>query len=213
MFQNWAGDERCDPGVVERPGSVAEVVVALERAQGAGERLRVAGSGHSFTDVACSDERLMTLERMDQVLDVDREGGRVRVQGGITLRALNEALAAHGLALENLGDIDAQTIAGATSTATHGTGARLPNISAQVEELELVLADGGTVRFSSADADPQTYLAARVGVGSLGVVTALTLRCVPAFTLHGMITSAPDDCMRRTSGFRSGLPLVRLSMK
>jgi FAD-linked oxidoreductase len=193
MWRNWAGDAGCRPSAIERPGSVAEIAAALERAATAGERLRVAGSGHSFTDVACSDERLMTLERMDRVLDVDRAGGRVRVEGGITLRALNQALADHGLALENLGDIDAQTVAGAISTATHGTGARLRNLSAQVEQLELVLADGSTLTCSSADEDPETYLAARVGVGSLGVLSAVTLRCVPAFTLHGVDAPAPLD--------------------
>ncbi|MBB4664333.1 D-arabinono-1,4-lactone oxidase [Conexibacter arvalis] len=191
MWRNWAGDESCRPTAIERPGSVAEVVVALERAATAGERLRVAGSGHSFSDVACSDGRLMTLERMGRVLDVDRAGGRVRVEGGITLNALNAALAEHGLAMENLGDVDAQTVAGAIATATHGTGARLRNISAQVESLELVLADGSQLTVAASDADADPYLAARVAVGSLGVVTAVTLRCVPAFTLHGVDAQAP----------------------
>lgn len=191
MWRNWAGDESCRPTAIERPGTVAEIVAGLERAAQAGERLRVAGSGHSFSDVACSDGRLMTLERMGRVLDVDRAGGRVRVEGGITLNALNAALASHGLALENLGDVDAQTIAGAIATATHGTGARLRNISAQVESLELVLADGSTTTVAAADADADPYLAARVAVGSLGVVSAVTLRCVPAFTLHGVDARAP----------------------
>jgi L-gulonolactone oxidase len=191
MWRNWAGDESCRPRVIERPASIVEARAALERAAAAEERLRVAGSGHSFTDVACSDERLMTLERMGRVLDVDRATGLARVEGGITLRALNAELAAHGLALENLGDIDAQTIAGAISTATHGTGARLPNISAQAEAVELLLADGSALTLSATDADRDPYLAARVGVGSLGVVTAVTLRCVPSFTLHGVDAPAP----------------------
>jgi L-gulonolactone oxidase len=191
MWRNWAGDESCRPTAIERPGSVEEIVAALERVADAGERLRVAGSGHSFSDVACSDGRLMTLERMGRVLDVDRDGGRVRVEGGITLNALNAALASHGLALENLGDVDAQTIAGAIATATHGTGARLRNISAQVESIELVLADGTTTTVAASDADADPYLSARVAVGSLGVVSAVTLRCVPSFTLHGVDAQAP----------------------
>jgi L-gulono-1,4-lactone dehydrogenase len=190
MWRNWAGDESCRPAATERPGNVGEIVAALERAAAAGERVRVAGSGHSFTDVACTDGRLLSLERMSRVLDVDRASGLVRVEGGITIHALSAALAQHGLALENLGDIDAQTIAGAISTATHGTGARLRNLSAQAEEIELVLADGRTLG-CSADADPDAYLAARVGVGSLGVVSAVTLRCVPAFTLRGVDRPAP----------------------
>jgi L-gulono-1,4-lactone dehydrogenase len=190
VWRNWAGDVACAPAAIERPGRVEEIVAALERAAAAERRVRVAGSGHSFGDIACTDGVMLDLARMDRVLDVDRASGRVRVQGGIALRALSAALAEHGLALENLGDVDAQTIAGAISTATHGTGARLPNLSAQVEAIELVLADGRGLTCSR-DADPDAFLAARVGVGSLGVIAAVTLRCVPAFTLRGVDRPAP----------------------
>lgn len=191
MWRNWAGDQTCAPRAIERPGSAAEIAAALERAAAAGERVRVAGSGHSFADAVCTDGRLLSLQRMNRVLDVDRAGGLVRVEGGIAIHALSEALAEHGLALENLGDVDVQTIAGAISTATHGTGARLRNISAQVEAVELVLADGSTLTSSASDPDPTTWQAARVGVGSLGVIAAVTLRAVPAFTLRGVDAPAP----------------------
>jgi L-gulono-1,4-lactone dehydrogenase len=191
VWRNWAGDQRCAPAAIELPGSVAEIAAALERAAAAGQRVRVAGSGHSFTDAVCTDGRLLRLQRMDRVLDVDRTSGLVRVQGGITIHALSAALAQHGLAFENLGDIDVQTIAGAISTATHGTGTRLRNLSAQVESVELVLADGSTLVCSADDDDPTTYLAARVGVGSLGVISAVTLRAVPAFTLRGVDAPRP----------------------
>jgi len=191
MWRNWAGDQRCAPAAIERPGSVAEIAAALERAAAARQRVRVAGSGHSFTDAACTDGRLLSLQRMDRVLDVDCASGLVRVEGGITIHALSAALAEHGLAFENLGDIDVQTIAGAISTATHGTGARLRNLSAQVASVELVLADGSTLVCSVDDADPATYLAARVGVGSLGVIAAVTLRAAPAFTLRGVDAPKP----------------------
>jgi len=191
MWCNWAGDQRCEPAALERPGSVGEIVAALERATTAGQRVRVAGSGHSFTDAACTDGRLLSLERMNRVLDVDRASGRVRVEGGIRIHELSAALAAHALAFENLGDIDVQTIAGAISTATHGTGARLRNLSAQIESLELVLANGSALTVSATDADPTAYLAARVGVGSLGVIAAVTLRAVPAFTLRGVDAPGP----------------------
>ena len=94
--------------------------------------------------------------------------------------------------MENLGDIDRQTIAGAISTGTHGTGARLRNISAQVEGMELVLADG-SVRELSAATDPELLRAARVGVGALGAISAVTLRCVPAFTLHRVDAPRPRE--------------------
>ena len=191
MWRNWAGDEGCAPRAIERPRSVAEVAGALERAAAAGERVRVAGSGHSFTDVACTDGRLLSLQRMDRVLDVDRASGLVRVEAGIAIHALSAGLARHGLAFENLGDIDVQSLAGAISTATHGTGARLRNLSAQVEAIELVLADGSLRTLSASDTDQTDYLAARVGVGSLGVIAAVTLRAVPAFTLRGVDKPAP----------------------
>ena len=108
------------------------------------------------------------------------------------LADLNEELARLGLAMENLGDIDRQTIAGAISTGTHGTGARLRNISAQVEGLELVLADG-SVRQLSAATHPELLRAARVGVGALGAISAVTLRCVPAFTLDRVDTPRPRE--------------------
>jgi L-gulonolactone oxidase len=125
------------------------------------------------------------------VLDADPADGLVKVQAGITIRELNEQLAGLGLAMANLGDIDAQSISGAISTATHGTGAGLPNISAQVEEVELVTADGATRTITKADDGGDLLRAARVGLGALGALATVTLRCVPAFTLHGLDRPAP----------------------
>src|SRR5262245_41980217 len=183
MWRNWAGDQQCVPAATERPANVAELQEVVRRAAESGRKVRAAASGHSFTDIACTDDVMVRLDRLDQVLEVDRENGRARVQGGIVIRALSEARYDHGLALENLGDIDVQTISGAISTATHGTGERLRNISSQVEAVELVTGDGSLVD-SSRESDPETWRAARVGLGSLGVIASLTLRCVPAFTLR-----------------------------
>jgi L-gulono-1,4-lactone dehydrogenase len=189
-WRNWAGDQSCAPARRERPANIDELCTAVQRAGDAGLRVRVAGSGHSFSDIDCTDGVMLSLERMADVLDVDRTAALVRVQAGITIKALSVALAEHGLALENVGDIDVQTIAGAISTATHGTGASLPNLAAQVSELTLVLADGST-RACSAGSDAETWRAARVGLGALGAVAEVTLRCVPAFTLHGVDAQAP----------------------
>ncbi len=190
MWRNWSAEQACRPERFERPGDVGEVVAALERAATAGRTLRVAGSGHSFSDLVPTDGHLLDLGGMDRLLDADRAGGRVRVEAGITLGALSESLAELGLALENMGDIDAQTVAGAIATATHGTGARFPNLSAQVEALELVAADGRVLELS-AESDPDAFRAARVGLGALGVLTAVTLRCVSAFTLRGIDEPQP----------------------
>lgn len=189
-WRNWAGDEVCAPATICVPGDTEELRGALARACDRAIRVRVVGAGHSFSDAVCTDGMLIDLRRFDRVLDVDRSSGLVRVQGGITLKALSCQLAEHGLAMENLGDIDSQTIAGAISTATHGTGARLANISAQVAALTLVLADGSTLH-CSAEREQEAFLAARVGLGALGVVTEVTIRCVPAFQLHRVDSRAP----------------------
>lgn len=167
-----------------------EIQRALADTASSGTHLRVAGSGHSFSDIACTDGVQLRLDRLAQLLDVDRASGLVRVQAGITIRALNAALAEHRLALENLGDIDAQTIAGAISTATHGTGVSFANIPSQVAELTLVLADGSLLACSR-ERNPEVFRAARVGLGALGVIAEVTLRCVRAFNLRGVDSSMP----------------------
>jgi L-gulono-1,4-lactone dehydrogenase len=189
-WRNWAGDQLCWPAAISRPGSLEELSAAIERATRSGLRVRAAGAGHSFSDIACTDGLMVSLERLAGIVDIDRSSGLVRVQAGITIRELSRRLIPHGLALENLGDIDVQSVAGAISTATHGTGARLGNISSQVQELKLVLADGSTLE-CSAQHDPEAFRAARVGLGACGVIVEVTLRCVPAFTLHGVDAAAP----------------------
>jgi FAD-linked oxidoreductase len=193
VWRNWAGDEACEPADVERPASAAAVVAAVARAAAAGRTERVAGSGHSFTPAVLTDGTLLDLSWMTGVVDADHGSGRVRVRAGTTIRALNDQLAVLGLALENLGDIDAQTIAGALATGTHGTGAGLPGLAGQVEALELVTADGQVSRLDVSD--PDTLRAARVSLGALGVVTEVTLRCLPAYTLRGVDASEPLEAV------------------
>jgi L-gulonolactone oxidase len=192
VWSNWAGDQRCAAAAFERPGTVEELSAAIARAATRGSRVRAVGAGHSFSDVALADAdgTLVSLQRMDRMLEVDRASGLVRVQAGITINALSRLLHEHGLAMENLGDIDVQSIAGAISTATHGTGARLRNIASQVAALKLVLADGSTFE-CDAEREGDAFRAARVGLGALGVVAEVTLRCVPAFTLRGVDEPAP----------------------
>jgi L-gulono-1,4-lactone dehydrogenase len=155
-------------------------------------RVKVAGAGHSFTDIACTDGLMLDLSHMKRVVGV--EGDEVTVQAGITIRELGPALAERGLALENQGDVDAQTIAGAISTATHGTGGRFANISSQVTAVRLVTAAGEVAELREGD----DLLAARVSLGALGAISAVTLRCVPAFTIHRVDRPLPlDDVLAR----------------
>ena len=157
----------------------------LEKAELNDRTVRVAGAGHSFNDVVLTDGMLVSLERMNRVIDVDGSSGLARVQAGITLQRLSIELARHGRALENLGDVDVQTIAGATATGTHGTGINLTNISDSVQAAQLVLADGSVIEVDR-DGDEGSWKAARVAIGSLGVMTEVTLRTVPSFTLHAV---------------------------
>jgi L-gulonolactone oxidase len=191
-WANWAGDQTCRPARIVCPRNREELAEAVAAAAAAGQKVRVAGSGHSFTEAALTEGTMLRVEALSGVIDADRASGLVRVGGGTVLADLNEELARLGLAMENLGDIDRQTISGAISTGTHGTGARLRNISAQVEGLELVLADG-SVRHLSAGTDPALLRAARVGVGALGAISAVTLRCVPAFDLLRVDSPHPRE--------------------
>ncbi len=191
-WTNWAGDQSCAPAEILRPRSRDELAEAVAAAAAAGRTISIPGSGHSFTEAAMTDGSMIRVESLAGVIEADRASGLVRVGAGTVLADLNLALARLGLAMENLGDIDRQTIAGAISTATHGTGAGLRNISAQVEAMELVLGDG-SVRELTAEGEPQLLRAARVGVGALGAISAVTLRCVPAFTLHRIDRPRPLD--------------------
>jgi FAD-linked oxidoreductase len=191
-WRNWAGDQACTPFERLRPRGREELAEAIGAAAAAGRKVSVAGSGHSFTEAAMTDGTMVDASAFSGVIDADRSSGLVKVGGGTVLAELNEELHRLGLAMENLGDIDRQTVAGAIATGTHGTGAKLRNISSQVEAMELVLADG-SVRELSVAGDPDLLRAARVGIGALGAVSAVTLRCVPAFTLHRVDTPSPRE--------------------
>jgi len=181
-WRNWSGSQRCVPARTLNPRTRAEIQRAVVEGP-----VRVAGAGHSFSGGVLTEGTLLRLDALDRVLAVD--GERVRVEAGIRLHALSRELLARGLAMPNLGDIDVQSLAGALSTGTHGTGARLPILPAQVESVELVLADGSERVLDAGE----ELSAARVSLGALGVVVAVTLRCVPAFRLHGVDAPLPLD--------------------
>jgi L-gulonolactone oxidase len=182
-WRNWAGNQRTVAAAVLRPRSVDGIVAAVHDAQATGRRIKAVGSGHSFTDIARADDRRLDLSALPAPVMVDRAARLATVSAGMPLRTLNRVLAAHGLALPNLGDIDAQTVAGAISTGTHGTGAAYGNLATFVAGLTLVTGTGEVVT-CSAVAHPDLFAAARVGLGALGVLVAVTLRCVDAFVLR-----------------------------
>ena len=193
-WRNWGRNQSCTPAAVEQPESELEVVEAVQRARSAGQTVKVVGAGHSFTDIACTDGRLLRLDRLDRVVALNAEARTVTVEGGIPLWKLNEELATRGLALANLGDIDRQSISGAIATATHGGGKRFGGLATFVQVLELVTAGGDVLRCSP-DEEPDVFACARVGLGALGVVTKVTLKCDPAFRLHSIEKPRPLDAL------------------
>jgi L-gulonolactone oxidase len=176
---------------VVRPRDRDELAATIAAATGARRKVSVAGAGHSFTEAALTNGTMIDIAALSGVIEADRASGLVRVGGGTVLADLNEELHGLGLAMENLGDIDRQTIAGAISTGTHGTGAKLRNISAQVEAVELVGGDGSVRELDGSV--PELLRAARVGVGALGAISAVTLRCVPAFVLERVDSPQPRE--------------------
>ncbi|MBY6676700.1 FAD-binding protein [Rhodococcus sp. BP-332] len=179
-WTNWAGNQRARPASIVRPHSADEIRDVVVRAQG---RVHAVGAGHSFTGAALTDGVLVALDHLTGIEGVAAgpDGTTdVTVRAGTRLHTLNDLLHARGLALTNMGDIDVQTLAGAISTGTHGTGARFAGLSAHVVGARLVLADGTEVTVS----DGPLFECARLGLGAFGILTAVTMRCVPAFALH-----------------------------
>ncbi|MER5351981.1 D-arabinono-1,4-lactone oxidase [Kitasatospora sp. NPDC002551] len=182
-WTNWAGNQSTVPARVVTPGTAQELAKEILRAGDQGRTVKAVGSGHSFTAIASAgDGVLVRPHALTAVREIDRENGTVTVEAGLPLHRLNRLLAASGLSLTNMGDIEVQTVAGATSTGTHGTGRDSGALATQIRGLEIVLADGGIRRCSPTE-DPRLFEAARLGLGALGVITALTLAVEPAFLL------------------------------
>jgi FAD-linked oxidoreductase len=191
-WSNWARNQTCAPAEIARPTSESELSQLVKQAAAAGQRVKAVGAGHSFTSIACTDGVLVDLSGYGRVLAHDAATGRVTVEAGIPLHRLCDELDARGLALENMGDIDRQTISGATQTATHGTGVRYRNLSSQVVGMRLVTGDGSVIECDAAE-NAAVFSAARVGLGALGLVSTVTLQCVPAFRLHAVEEPALVD--------------------
>ena len=182
VWKNWAGNQTMTPAAVAHPASVDEVARVVKDAAASGRRVKAIGSGHSFTGVGLTDGVLVRLDRLDQLLSVDRDRAQVVVQGGMPLHRLNRVLASYGLGLTNMGDVDAQTVSGAISTGTHGTGRDSGALATQLVALQLVLADGSVVTCSREE-NADVFDAARVSLGALGIVTSVTVQAEPAFLL------------------------------
>jgi L-gulonolactone oxidase len=153
LWTNWGRNQTCAAEAVDHPADENEIAAVVKAAAASGQTVKAVGSGHSFTDIACTYGRRLVLDRFGEIVSVDRERLRITVQAGCTIRTLNRRLAELGWALPNLGD--------------------------------LVTGDGSVLR-CSAEEEPEVFACARVGLGALGVLSTVTLQCVPAFNLHAI---------------------------
>ncbi|MCB0632257.1 MAG: D-arabinono-1,4-lactone oxidase [Saprospiraceae bacterium] len=182
-MQNWSKRFQWQPQQVAYPRSEEEVQQIVRQALETGRHIRMIGSGHSFNPLWVTDEVLISLDEYQGLISVDQEQKTATVKAGTKLHRLGELLFEHGLAMENMGDIDAQSIAGTISTGTHGTGLHFGTISTQVRALRFVNGKGEIV-MCSATQNPNLFKAAQVSLGVLGIITEITLQCVPAYRLE-----------------------------
>lgn len=184
-WHNWSHAESSTPAYRARPTSVDEVIAVVTAARERCLSVKAIGAGHSFTDIAATIGVLVDLSAIDGLVHVDAARHRVTLGAGTRLYQLPALLDPHGLALENMGDIDRQTIAGATATGTHGTGARFRGLAAQIVGMTLVTADGTVLQIDE-DHNAELLPAARLGLGALGILVEVTLQCVPSFLLKAV---------------------------
>lgn len=183
MMKNWAGNITWDPGQVALPSSEGAILDLVRKAINDNRKIRLIGTGHSFTALCATDEIAVSLDNYQGIVSVNKEKHQATVKGGTKLNVLGELLFAYGMAMENLGDIDVQSIAGTISTGTHGTGKSFGTISTQIIGIKFINGKGEVVNCAT-DNNPNLLKAAQVSLGLLGVITEVTLQCVPAYKLE-----------------------------
>jgi L-gulono-1,4-lactone dehydrogenase len=189
-WRNWGGTEVCAPSATLCPTSIDDVAAIVGRAADDGTTVKAVGSGHSFSGAAVTSGVHVDLSALRGLTGVDAAARTVSLAAGTRLHEIPDLLGPHRLAMPNLGDIDRQTVAGATSTGTHGTGLEFGGISTQIVGATLVTGTGDVVRVSSDDVELD---AVALGLGALGILTDITLRCVPAFGLRAVETTGSAD--------------------
>ena len=198
MWRNWSGTVESPNAHVVTPGSAAELAEAVRAAVRQDRPIRVVGGGHSFSPLVQTDGVILSLDRLQGLIAIDRDRQIARVHAGTRLWAIGGPLAAAGLAMENLGDINVQSIAGATSTGTHGTGIGLGNLATQIAAMKVLTAAGEEV-IASPDENSDLFAGGRIGLGCLGVLTELTLHLVPSFRLKlARGKMALEDCLAQS---------------
>lgn len=203
-WRNWGRSASASPVTIARPGSIDEVVAVVRDAAARGLVVKAVGAGHSFTDIAATDGVLLQLDGLQGLRGVDPATKRVRVAAGTRLWRLGPMLAHAGLALQNMGDIDRQSIAGATSTGTHGTGIRFGGLATQITGATLVTGTGEVLRVDESNR-PELLPAVRLGLGALGILVEIEIQCVDAFVLRSVDKPRPlDEVLDGWEGFVRG---------
>lgn len=192
LWRNWARSESSKPELTIAPRSIEQVVLAVERARETGHAVKPIGGSHSFTGIGATDGIRLDFSRMRGLISADRARGRVTLWGGTHLYELPAILGPLGLALENMGDIDRQTVTGATQTGTHGTGLAFGGLSTGIVAATLVTGTGEVLTIDENNS-PELLPAVALGLGALGVLATVTLQCVPQFLLRAEEAPAPLD--------------------
>ena len=188
-WHNWSGLQQATPAAIATPANEAELIDLMRKVRG---EVRAVGSGHSFTALVPTTGTIISLDRLSGVISVDKAAMTATIHGGTRLGVLSRELDRFGLGLRNLPDIAVQSISGAISTATHGTGMTLPPIHADVVGLRIVKPGGEVVEINE-KSPGELLAAARVSVGSLGVISQVTMRVLPAYNLAKRVWVQPIE--------------------
>lgn len=175
MWKNWSGSQTSQAALAG-PGTVAQLQALVRNASGV---LRPVGAGHSFTPLVTGSAQILQLDQLERPTVISTWSDRVRVNANARLHELSEALGAQGQAFRNLGDINVQSLAGAMSTATHGTGQKMPCIAAEMTGAQLLSGTGDLIEIEAQDLP-----GVQVSLGLLGILLEIELTTVPAFNLR-----------------------------
>ena len=194
-WRNWSGSLRFTPGKIEQPGDEEALAAIIRQALERGHHVRMVGAGHSSSPLVETNDVLVSLDHFSGIESFDGDTHQATVRTGMTVHEAGEALFDAGLALHNTGDVDVQTLVGAISTGTHGSGRSLQNLSAALVGVRLVDGQGRIVECDETT-DPDFMRAARVALGTLGAYTAVRLQLLPAYKLHrGEWCTTIDKCL------------------
>ncbi|KAG0305498.1 hypothetical protein BGZ97_001095 [Linnemannia gamsii] len=210
VFQNWAKTFRCVPEQYYTPSTEEEIIKIIHLARISGKNVKAIGTGHSPSDLACTDGFMINTDKLNRLISVDETKMTITVQAGMKLHKLHDLLELHDLAMSNLGSISDQSVAGIMSTATHGTGAEYPSMCASVLELTLITASGETISCSKTE-KADIFNAAVCSLGALGIITRMTLQCEKAFRLENKQEPAKlDDVLNNLDSIIHSAEHVRL---